>query len=123
MSEAPATPDDARPPHPLYQFAAKVLTLRTDGEKLNALQSAQLDEALCLLAIEMRKAAERDEPVFHLRNFGDVTPRQLEEYMANGKITAASNPASDAGAEPSSQTVRPDGQEIRSPAGRTRDGV
>ena len=42
----------------LYQFAAMVLTLRTEGEKLNARQSTQLDEALCLLAIDMRKAAE-----------------------------------------------------------------
>ena len=58
MDDNEITPADATTS--LYQFAARVLTLRTEGEKLNARQSTQLDEALCLLAIDMRKAADRD---------------------------------------------------------------
>jgi hypothetical protein len=42
------------------------------------------------------QSAERGEPIYHLRQFGDVTKEQLDRYMATGDINPQPAPVPDA---------------------------
>ena len=65
MSSTPAPAPDAATTdaeralrQALIRLAARVLQLRTEGNRLNTSESKRLDEFLCLLAIDMRKIAD-----------------------------------------------------------------
>ena len=43
----------------------------------------------CVCAFKTAKADPTAQPVFHLREYGDVTQREMLEYIATGAISAA----------------------------------
>ena len=53
-----------------------------------------LDSKAAITAIKQARSAP-EEPVYHLRQFGDVTKEQLDRYMATGDINPPAAPVQD----------------------------
>jgi hypothetical protein len=63
-----------------------------DIVKIHYTQSCHINEAIT--ALKERLAQPEQEPVYHLRQYGDVTKEQLEQYIETGDINPpATQPA------------------------------
>jgi hypothetical protein len=63
---------------------------RAPGRHANAVHAAY--HALAQGEAPPPSVPAQDEPVFHLRAYGDVTPRQMDEYVKTGRITTTAAP-------------------------------
>ena len=66
----------------------RIFTLRPDHEGKELTPKQVLD---AITAIKQARSAP-EEPVYHLRQFGDVTKEQLDRYMSTGDINPPAAP-------------------------------